>query len=230
VLKFKKQIVISLWVAFFVCFHFVPLAAARGQPGYEADPSIAMREILDQLSHLRHKVNNHEAEIRIFEERFKNQEEILDSLRSEMLTTLQGVKDNLKNHSLSLESKLFKYEDASKGFSSDFRSYAKEHEKALTAYKDRILDLEKTVEIQNRNIESLQAALSALMDAFQVKGSPSDKGAINDIDKAKIYQVKAGDTLEKIAKEYKTTPEKLKKLNGLDSDKIIIRQKLKVAE
>src|SRR5690625_4316691 len=46
---------------------------------------------------------------------------------------------------------------------------------------------------------------------------------------AKQYTVKAGDTLSGIAKSYKTTVANLKKWNGLNSDLILIGQKLKVS-
>mgnify|MGYP003393985149 CR=1 FL=1 len=40
------------------------------------------------------------------------------------------------------------------------------------------------------------------------------------------YCVKSGDTLAKIAKEFKTSSQKLKELNGLKSDKITTGQRL----
>ena len=45
----------------------------------------------------------------------------------------------------------------------------------------------------------------------------------------KYYVVKAGDTLASIAKKYNTTVAKLKKLNNLKSDKIKVKQKLRVS-
>ena len=45
----------------------------------------------------------------------------------------------------------------------------------------------------------------------------------------KYYVVKAGDTLAAIAKKYNTTVSKLKKLNNLKSDKITVKQKIRVS-
>ena len=45
----------------------------------------------------------------------------------------------------------------------------------------------------------------------------------------KYYVVKAGDTLASIAKKHNTTVAKLKKLNNLKSDKITVKQKLRVS-
>ena len=46
--------------------------------------------------------------------------------------------------------------------------------------------------------------------------------------KSILYEVKPGDTLNKIAKNFKTTPELISKSNNLSSDKIIPGRKLKV--
>lgn len=44
----------------------------------------------------------------------------------------------------------------------------------------------------------------------------------------KVYRVKSGDSLEKIAKNHRTSVEKIKKLNGLTSNLIVTGQELKI--
>jgi len=46
--------------------------------------------------------------------------------------------------------------------------------------------------------------------------------------KSKLYEIKPGDTLTKIARQFKTTPELIMKSNNLASDKIIPGRKVKV--
>ncbi|MDD4893867.1 MAG: L,D-transpeptidase family protein [Candidatus Omnitrophica bacterium] len=46
--------------------------------------------------------------------------------------------------------------------------------------------------------------------------------------KSILYEIKPGDTLAKIAKEFKTTPELIAKSNGLKDDKIFLGKKIKV--
>jgi hypothetical protein len=53
-------------------------------------------------------------------------------------------------------------------------------------------------------------------------------GAPADPADTAVYVVKAGDTLGRIARLYRTSPEKIKSLNGLKSNTIKIGQKLKV--
>ncbi len=183
--------------------------AARNRPSYDEDRNIMMREMLDTLDALRHDINNHEAEIRMFEEKFKNQEDILDSLRRQTTAAVQAVKES---------SKIAGQETLAQGLSNDFKSYAKDSTQALSEYKARLIELEKNVELQNHNIENLQAAMNSILEAMQVT------------DSAKFYQVKPGDSLGEIAKKNKTTIKKLKELNNLTSDQIIVGQKLKLPE
>lgn len=207
--------ILAILVLQAACLH-----AARGRSSYEEERNIITREILDSLDSLRYEVNNHEAEIRMFEEKFKNQEDILDTIRKQTNTSMQAVKGQTVN----VEAKLAGHENASKGLLNDFKSYAKETTQAMTEYKDRLSELEKTIELQNRNIENLQAAMRTLMEALQSKDN------VNSTADAKVYRVKAGDSLEKIAKQNQTTIKKLKELNNLNNDQIIINQKLKIPE
>lgn len=46
--------------------------------------------------------------------------------------------------------------------------------------------------------------------------------------KSVLYEIKPGDTLAKIAKEFKTTADLIKKSNGLTDDRIIVGRKIKV--
>jgi len=221
-----------LCIAFVLIIDVSSLVAARNRPSYEEDRNVMIREILDSLDNLRHQVNNHEAEIRVFEEKFKNQEDILDSLRHQTSASTQAVKETLKGHLVNLESKLTGHENTAKDLSTDFKSFAKDYNQVLMEYKSRIAELEKAIDIQNHNIENLQAAMGTMIEAMQVKETSQEKGVtpIQDESSAKIYRVKAGDSLGKIAEQNQTTIKKLKELNNLTSDQIIIGQKLKLSE
>ena len=45
-----------------------------------------------------------------------------------------------------------------------------------------------------------------------------------------VYKVKSGDSLEKIAKNHRCSVEKIKKLNGLNNDLIVVGQELKIPQ
>lgn len=229
--KRRWPLAIFAFLLAFSLFDVESLHAVRGRPSYEDDKSVVMREILDNLDTMRHEVNNHESEIRMFDEKFANQEEILDSLRRQVSDALQAVRENLKSHSNQLEAKLAGHDNASKGLSSELKSYTNEYSNALSDYKRRIGELEKLIEIQNHNIENLQAAMNAIMEVVQGKETSVEKISSSlEAGSSKIYRVKAGDTLEKIAKQNQTTIKKLKDANSLTSDIVKVGQKLKLPE
>jgi len=146
-------------------------------------------------------VDNHEEEIRSFEERLSNQETIMDSLRT-MVQEAGSQQKNQVTTSLGAQ------------------------EKQVKALQDRISDLEKKTVAQAHQINLLQEALKTFIDSFQTSPAYS----IADNSSTKIYVVKNGDSLGKIASSHKTTSQILRTMNNLSGDKIIIGQKLKVPE
>lgn len=195
---------------------------AAQQQRYNYDASTAMRESIDTL---RHEINNHETELRMFEERVNNQESTISSLRQQVLDVNQANKDLVKGNSSSMESKLSHLESANKGFIADLQllqKHANESATALGQLKQRLIDLEKASQAQNQNIENLHAALKSLTEVLSVKegGSLTMSG--------KSYTIKAGDSLEKIARAHNTTIKAIKQLNNLTSDKIVVGKTIQI--
>lgn len=205
------------------------LALAFASAFLEALPAYndPMKPYKDALDDLRRMVNNQEVEIRTFEEKVASQETILESVRAELREQSQGHKDLLKNQSGNLEMKIGSLETSNKGLVADLKQMKNgfnEVGETLKAYKDKIHQLEKMMELQNKNIENLQAALNSVMDAFKATSGITTDGS------TKTYRVKAGDSLEKIARQNNMSVKALKELNGLTKDQIIVGQPLKVAE
>jgi LysM repeat protein len=133
-------------------------------------------------------------------------------------------KDNLNASSSDLESKIADLELLTKSASGDLRQlkeHANESSTVLSQYQQRLRDLEKVSEQQAQQINSLQSAMRALTE---ILGKESDETG------TKIYRVKSGDSLEKIANANQTSIKAIKELNNLSNDKIIINQKLKLPE
>lgn len=200
---------------------------ARNRPSYEEDKSSMLREILDSLHDLRHEVSNHEAEIRMFEEKFKTQEDLIDALQGQLNEALHRITDTLKVHSSTIDTKIAKQENSAKNLTTELKTYSNDFASSFTDYKTRLSELEKAIEIQNRNLDNMQTALRSLTEAWQVKEEVSEA---NPSISTKVYRVKAGDSLEKIAKLNNTTIKKLKEINNLSGDQIIIGQKLQIPE
>jgi LysM repeat protein len=193
----------------------VPLQAApqmyRPAPtGYAAQNSV---------SDLRHEVSNHEAEIRMFEERLNTQEVIVDSLRQQLLDVNDENRELVKKSSVSMEGSLSHLEASVKGITDDVKTlqaHGNDTSKVLSQHKKKMEELE-------HKLDQLQETLQLVLDALQV--SPKESIASQG---EQVYEVKSGDSLEKIARLHKTSIRKIKELNQLKSDRIYIGQKLKL--
>lgn len=222
--------------ALLLLIHCVCLASlqAASRPRYTAEQerTAMLRDVLDNLHSLRYEVSNHEAEIRMLEGKILSQEELIDSLRQQLENTLQVMKDTFKTQVATLDSKISGVETGAKGLAmgvaTDLKTYAADAAAVCGEYKKRIGELERTIETQNRNIDHLQAALSSVIDVVQDKDGRSDSP--QDSTSTKVYKVKSGDSLEKIARQNNTTIKKIKELNNLSADQINIGQKLHLPE
>lgn len=194
--------------------------------GYEDDHHLTFRQIKDSIEDLRHELSNHEIEIRRYEEKLLNQESIIDGLRRNIHDTSSAQQFKSNEAALTLESKLSSLENTTKGLVSDlkqFKTHAQETHQAMALQKQKLEQVEKYQQHLTSQIESLQTALKSLMEAFSNKGEPQvyEQSGRN-------YKVKAGDSLEKIAKNHQTTVQALKELNQLTHDKIRVNQILQI--
>ena len=89
-----------------------------------------------------------------------------------------------------------------------------------------LTDVSRFIEMQDSvyNASSSDKRLVVEVDNQSVKSSKSDKRSSG----AQYHTVRRGDTLGGIAKKYRTTAAKIRKLNGLRKDTIRVGQKLRV--
>jgi len=206
------------------------LAAAPQQQryGYGQDQNDT-REMRDSIEGIRHEVNNHESEIRTFENKLNSHESIIESMRDQLETSTQASREFLKGSSADLEMKINSLDTASKTLTADLKqlkTHANDSVALIAQCKQKIAQLEKIAEVQTHNLDNLQSAVRSLMDVLDVKGGV-DPAASADAS-GKTYQIKAGDSLDKIAKAHQTTVKALKELNALASDRIVVGKTLKI--
>lgn len=194
---------------------------------YVQEKTVPLHDIHAGLSNLRHDVSNHEIEIRILEEKLTNQEDTLETLRQKVLDSSQNHRDLLRNSNSSLDAKVDAVDAKTKGLAADLgilKNHANETSSLLAQYKQKISELENTIETQKQQMHHLETAIRSLLDLIQGKDGIAENTA--EAGTTKIYRVQPGDTLEKIAKTQKTTIQALKERNNLNQDKIIVGQKL----
>ena len=204
----------------------VQLSAAPVRNNVPDQGNAAIAQMRSSFESMRHDLNNHEVEIRVFEEKLLNLDAIIDAIRDQLNDTNKWHKEQLKGSSANLESKITTLDAL----------YSNETSTTLSQYKQRIGDLEKVVEQQSQNIDHLQAAMQTLMEAILVKDTStakinpdkvnSEKGTVS----GNSYRIKAGDSLEKIARANQTTVQAIKDLNGLVNDKIVVGQLIHLPE
>lgn len=225
------------WMVVLMALPSVLGVCAPSRPASE-DTGTALRQMRVALSDTRHAINNHETEIRIFEEKLHNQEITFDQFRQELLDGLQAQKDYSRATTINLESKIDFLDNAIKGLTADLKqlkSQSNDSVQVLSQYKQKMLELEKILDAQNEHLKNVEVALNSIMEVLQAKEAAEKASALVDKggEGCKTYKVQAGDTLEKIAANFSTRHHKisvqaLKEYNNLSSDRIVVGQTLKI--
>lgn len=189
-----------------------------------APEAVAIQNLRGSLDSIRHGQKNHENELRVFSEKFENIEIIIDALRDQLRDNSKAYKENHNLLSAEIENKISALELEAKSAVADLgqlKEHANETSRVLEQYQRLLRDLEKASQQQAQQISNLQAALKAVTE---ILGKESDDSTV------KIYRVKAGDSLEKIAHAHQTSIKSIKELNNLSNDRIMINQKLKLPD
>ncbi len=181
---------------------------------------LTLHEVQTNVDDLRHDTNCFNTEIQILGGRIKCFENALAGLKQQEIEKQQTRIDQIAQQLLSLERKWASFEkkqETSKEGIEGLSLHAKESTMALTQFKDRITELESEILSHSRRLETLsklKANIDALAKALKADG--------------KVYKVRSGDSLEKIAKTHKMDVATLREMNQLQQDLIVVDQELKV--
>lgn len=212
---------LRLSLCLFLLVGFTSCSPLRSSPNDEKHQlELTLHEVQTNLDDLKHDINCFQTELQILDGRIKYYENTLSSLKQHDLEKQQSKIDQIISQIQNLEKKWLSLEKNQKGEIAELTSlssHANETIAALAQFKERIGELEEEIVEQNRRFE----------EVAKLKGHIENlaKGVQKDF---KLYRVKPGDSLEKIARAHKTAVEKIKKLNGLDQDLIVAGQELKI--
>jgi chromosome segregation ATPase len=182
---------------------------------------LTIHEVQTNLDDLRHDTNCSQTEIQILDGRIKCFENALAALKQQEIEKQQSRLDQIAYQLQLLEKKWVAFEkkqEAGKEGLEHLSLHASETNMALTQFKGRIEELEREVISQNRRLEGLG----------KLKGNIENLAKALKNEGPKIYKVRPGDSLEKIARAHKTDVSTLKQLNQLQQDLIVVDQELKV--
>jgi chromosome segregation ATPase len=171
---------------------------------------LTLHEVQTNLDDLRHDIHCFQTDIQILEGRIKHYENLVATLKPS--DQEKSKLDQLLHQVQALEKKWAFLEKAQSKDLQNLQMHANETTASLTQFKDRIQELEGILLSQNRRVDELTKGK-------QKGDSPNG---------FQLYKVRSGDSLEKIAKAHKTAVEKIKKLNNLGQDLIVVGQELKI--
>jgi peptidoglycan endopeptidase LytE len=180
------------------------------------DTSVALDEMRIELSDVKHSLSNTQVEMQILEDKLRSQDKNLQVSKSQNNNLAIGAEQKIAL----MEKKLQSIEKMQEKLSVELKhlsTHANQTTVSLSQYQNRIRDLETELHDQNKlihEIAQLKGTLKSITQAIKADVSPS------------TYRVKAGDSLEKIARMHKTTVDALKKANNLNSAKIVIGQEI----
>jgi LysM repeat protein len=205
--------------SFFLCLALLsagcsPIKTSLHDDRYQWE--LTIHEVQTNVDDLRHDTNCFNSEIQILDGRLKSIENAFTLLKQHEIEKQQAKLEQISNSLGVLDRKWTAFEkkqDLNKDGMELLSGHAKETSLALVQFKSRIEELESEIASQNRKLEAvvrLKNSLETLTKSL----------------KPKIYKVKPGDSLEKIARVYQTDVVTLKKINELHNDLIVVDQEL----
>jgi len=201
-----------------------PLKSSANEEKHQME--LTIHEMQTNMDDLRHDFNCYQTELNILDGKIKHHETALSFLKQEQVEQQEVKLSNLSEQLTLFEKKLHGLEKSSTNEITNIKklaSHSSEVTSALTQYKERIIELEKEILSQNHRLEELSKIKGTL--ELVARNLKNERPSYS---KLKNYNVKAGDSLEKISKKYDSSVQELKEINGLNDDMIVIGQELKI--
>ncbi len=159
-------------------------------------------EMKTEIADLRHSLHGTEVELKLLEEKFETREMANASPKGDVVSLQRKI------------ALLEKTIDKMSGDLKSLMSNANQTTTSLSHYRDQIQEIDRKL----GEVSKLRSTLSQMSKAYAAPETVAES----------TYRVKPGDSLEKIARTYRTTADALKKTNQLSSDKIVIGQELTI--
>lgn len=185
----------------FIFFSLATPLIARGQ-----DNNSLLEEIRVDIGDLKYALKSTQVELTILDEKIN--------------TAKKKELSNQAEQIAALEKRIVQLEKIIERTSADLRALNTNAAEALT----KIESLAQQTTSHEKRLEDVAKLKGTLTNISKAMGQQTA-----DTAKGNTYRVKAGDSLEKIARNHKVSLDTLKKLNNLTQDKIIVGQELKIS-
>lgn len=210
-------------ICLFISSGCSPLKSSPKEEKHQLE--LTLHELQTNLDDVHHDLNCFQTELQILDGRIKYYENALTSLKQQDFEKQQWKIDRLAEQIAALEKKYSSFETSHETSAQDVQqltSHANETSAAMIQFKKRLTELEQEIQSQNRRFDEIAKLKNNIEGLAQhLSGEVSNK---------KTYRVRPGDTLDKIARFHKITIERLKKINSLDQDLIVVGQELIIVD
>lgn len=182
---------------------------------------LTLHEVQTNLDDLRHYVQTFQAELQIIDARLKKQDDVIAQIKQKDIEQQKLKIASIDKSIKAIETSIEKGNQTQKQQQEDIRelsSHANQTTTALSQYKNRINEIEKDIVAYSKTFDDIKKSVHSAVSS--IKSNKDYCGT--------LYKVKSGDSLERIAKNYKVSIEEIKKENSLDNDLIVIGQELKI--
>lgn len=182
--------------------------------GEKHQMELSLHKVRTEVEDIKHELNTYEIEHHVIEGKLIDQDQTIASLRQQVAELKSGKLDSFVQELQNIEKKLHQVSKKQEKITADIRqlsSHANDTTTALSQYKDKISQFEKTIQgqsLQLQEISKIKEGITKLAEA----------------ESPKPYKVKSGDSLEKIARDQHTSVDELKRLNQMTTDLIVIDQ------
>lgn len=191
-------------------------------------PAASMQSLQRSLQNMSYSINNQDQELATLKQKIQNQESVLDSMHAEVSALIKAAKESQKSTGAQVDSRLKNMEKTLEKLVADLKQFKKHANETSTSFSEiqkKLAEQHEISSLQGQQIKDLENALRHIATAMQTKGAQS---LAADTSSSSEYRVKAGDTLEKIAKSHGTTIDAIRRENSLCKDTIYPGQKLHI--
>lgn len=202
-----------LTLAVFCC---APSLHARPQSGYYANPEID--ELRIEIDDLKYALNTTQVDLGLLDERLKKQNNALNGVKGQA-----GGNSSLSlisSQVATLEKKVLGLEKTLEKAANDLRALNASVNQTLS----KVQHIETDLSLHDKRLDEVAKLKGTLTSISKAIGQQS----ASSTNSTKTYCVKAGDSLEKIARNNKSSVDAIRKINNLSNDRINIGQELRL--
>jgi LysM repeat protein len=195
---------------------------ARPLTGYDTSSDVDQLRL--ELDDVKHALHSTQVECSLLDERLRKQDSALKGIKGENQTKEASSLSLLSAQILSLEKKVFNFENTLTKAAGDLRTLNSLLAQALA----KIQTLEANLSQHDKRLDEvskLKGTLTSISKAIGQRPSSEASHAVK-----RLYRVKAGDSLEKIARSHRVSVDSIRKINNLLEDKIVIGQELRIPD